>query len=480
MPLTYLFYDIESSGLNKAFDQVLQFAAIRTDLALNEIGRTSFLVQPSIDVIPAPQASVTHHIGVGQGQAAEYNEYQAVRKIHQMLNQSGTISLGYNTLGFDDEFLRFSFWRHLLAPYTHQYNNQCGRMDIYPMTLFYALYKPDILSWPERDGCRSLKLEDLSATNQLAQGTAHDALVDVQATITLAKKLHQDSSMWCYLCGLFDKKIEQQHLSKLPILLQTDVCAYPVGLMILGKFGTQAQYQAPVLGLGQHLHYRNQTCWLRLDQPELTGTHVDDIASTTWVVRKKAAEPGFILPYTSHYTKHIDTARQQVIKENLHWCQHNSAILDKISQYYLDDTYTQVPEADTAAQLYQVGFPSSTDQQACQDFHLVPPEQKLAILARIDHPVLREIGIRLLGKWIPEQLGATEREQFQEYISAIWQANPDNAMVDYRRQPRLTVLEAQQSINALQQADGMSQQQQALLIELADYLKSMQRMQSNT
>jgi len=198
------------------------------------------------------------------------------------------------------------------------------------------------------------------------------------------------------------------------------------------------------------------------------------------VMRKKAAEPGFILPYTSHYTKHIDTARQQVIKENLYWCQHNGAMMDKIAQYHLDDTYTQVLEADPAAQLYQVGFPSRTDQQACQDFHLVPPENKLAVLAQIDHPVLREIGIRLLGKWMPEQLGTTEREQFQEYISAIWQAQPDNAMKDYQRQPRLTVLEAQQSINALQQANDMSKQQQAVLIELADYLKLMQRVKNNT
>jgi len=39
MKKTYLFYDTETTGLNKSFDQVLQFAAIRTDLDLNEIER---------------------------------------------------------------------------------------------------------------------------------------------------------------------------------------------------------------------------------------------------------------------------------------------------------------------------------------------------------------------------------------------------------------------------------------------------------
>ena len=37
MAETYLFYDIETTGLNRAFDQVLEFAAIRTDCDLNEL-----------------------------------------------------------------------------------------------------------------------------------------------------------------------------------------------------------------------------------------------------------------------------------------------------------------------------------------------------------------------------------------------------------------------------------------------------------
>ena len=474
MQSTYLFYDIESSGLHKAFDQVLQFAAIRTDMDLNEIARTSFLVRPSVDVIPNPHATITHHVGIAQGQSATLNEYQAIMQIHEMLNQPGTISLGYNTLSFDDEFLRFSFWRHLLTPYTHQYANQCRRMDIYPMTLFYALYKPDVMSWPERDGRRSLKLEDLSAANQLATGPAHDALVDVQATIALAKILHKDRRMWHYLSGLFDKQTEQQHLGKLPVLLQTAVRSYPIGLMVLGKFGTQAHYQAPVLHLGSHQHYRNQTCWLRLDQPELASTHVDDIAATTWVMRKKAAEPGFVLPYTPHYSYHIDTQRQQVIEDNIRWCQQNKVMLDQIAQYHLDDTYTPVPEADTAAQLYQAGFPSSADQRACQAFHQAPAAKKMAALSQIDDPLLREMGIRLMGKYLPEQLSSVEHDQFQEYLAAIWQVTPEQAMVDYRRQPRLTVLEAQQNIGVLQQSGELSDQQKLLLAELKEYVTMMQ------
>ena len=53
---TYLFYDIETTGLNRAFDQILQFASIRTDLTLNELERHHIRVRLRDDVVPSPQS----------------------------------------------------------------------------------------------------------------------------------------------------------------------------------------------------------------------------------------------------------------------------------------------------------------------------------------------------------------------------------------------------------------------------------------
>ncbi|MCK5876896.1 MAG: exodeoxyribonuclease I, partial [Candidatus Marithrix sp.] len=60
----YLFYDLETTGLNKAFDQVLQFAAIRTDIMFNEIERHNIIIKLRPDVIPTPQATITHRISI--------------------------------------------------------------------------------------------------------------------------------------------------------------------------------------------------------------------------------------------------------------------------------------------------------------------------------------------------------------------------------------------------------------------------------
>ena len=93
---SYLFYDIETTGLNKAFDQVLQFAAIRTDLQLNEIERHDLKVKLRPDVIPSPQAILTNRKSPSDFSAGMC-EYEAASEIHRLMNLSETISLGYNT-----------------------------------------------------------------------------------------------------------------------------------------------------------------------------------------------------------------------------------------------------------------------------------------------------------------------------------------------------------------------------------------------
>ena len=112
MANSYLFYDLETTGLNKAFDQIQQCAIKRVDSDFNECESHFFEVRLSPDSIPSAYATITHQISL-QGDAARMPEIEAVKAIHRIFNTPGSISLGYNTLGFDDEFLRFSFYLKL-------------------------------------------------------------------------------------------------------------------------------------------------------------------------------------------------------------------------------------------------------------------------------------------------------------------------------------------------------------------------------
>ena len=257
---TFLFYDIETTGLNKSFDQVIQFAAIRTDLNLQEIERIELLVKLNADTVPSPYAFATHQVALSELEQG-LNETEAMIIIHQWLNVPGTISLGYNTLGFDDEFLRFSFYRNLLTVYTHQYANQCSRMDLYPVVAMYFLYCQDALLWPKLNDEFTLKLAHINAHNALSEGQAHTAIVDVEATLALAKKLMHHKEMWHYICGYFKKTIDKRRCEILPVHIHSQDVAHVCGLLVDGIFGAKHTYHSPVIFLGEHLTYKNQGLW---------------------------------------------------------------------------------------------------------------------------------------------------------------------------------------------------------------------------
>ncbi|MEO7937204.1 MAG: exonuclease domain-containing protein, partial [Burkholderiaceae bacterium] len=54
---TFLWHDYETFGINTRRDRPAQFAAIRTDAELNEIGEPVMLYcQPTTDYLPDPQS----------------------------------------------------------------------------------------------------------------------------------------------------------------------------------------------------------------------------------------------------------------------------------------------------------------------------------------------------------------------------------------------------------------------------------------
>lgn len=453
---TYLFYDIETSGLNKSFDQVLQFAAIRTDLELNELERYEIFVKLNPDVIPSPEATILHQLTFEQLDKGTC-EYEAMRKIHQFFNTPGTITIGYNTLGFDDEFLRFSFYRNLLTPYTHQYANNCSRIDLYPITVMYYLFKPDNISWPKIYNKITLKLEHLCAHNKLADGKAHEAMSDVEATLALARLLKQDEEMWRYVCGYFNKKIDLERLTKLDRPFEE----YRQALLIDGSIGTEKSYQCPVIGLGMHNHYKNQSLWLQLDAPELT--------ESAFVYRKRFGEQPLLLPLSRRFDKYLSDERRQLMAKNIDWLQQNPKIFRDIINHHKEYKYPEVPNIDVDAALYQNGFIKDIEQQMCSRFHSANQQEKVKLIESFINPNLRTQAIRVLGRNYPKLLSGNLKEEFFYYLSKI---KSGENILDYRNEIHLSPKIVLTEIKKLQASSNLSTTNSSLLTKLDNYIKT--------
>lgn len=469
MERTFLFYDIETTGLNKAFDQVLQFAAVRTDEDLNELERHELLVRLNPDVVPSPKAIIVHGLSIEELDKGTC-EAEAIQKIHVLLNTPGTISLGYNTLGFDDEFLRFSFYRNLLPPYNHQYANRCSRMDLYPIATLYFLFHHESIQWPSINGVSTLKLEHLNATNQFAAGNAHDAMVDVLATVELARRFKAETQMWEYALGYFDKETDTARMAKLPIGITIAQQSFREGLLVDGIFGPQQFYQSYVIALGRHNHYKNQTLWLRLDHEDFTALKLEEFLEQTWVINKKPGEAGFLLPPSERFTRHLDEPRKERVNRNRQYLADNAELMLELARHHRDYIHPKIPYLDESAALYQNGFLLPHEIQLCSEFHTRDIDGKIALLNDFSNPCLQTLAVRYIGRLHPEKLPAHFQALYGEYLAKVNTANPDEAMVDYRRHHRLTPQTALLQIKAFQDDAALNKSQQALLASLKKYI----------
>ncbi|MFZ3288867.1 MAG: exodeoxyribonuclease I [Telluria sp.] len=205
---SFLWHDYETFGAQPRRDRPAQFAAIRTDAALNEIGDPIMLYcQPAPDFLPDPQSCLI--TGITPQQCLEWGvpEHKFAATIEAAFSQPGTIGVGYNTIRFDDEVTRFMFWRNLIDPYAREWQNNCGRWDLLDVVRMTYALRPEGIEWPLReDGRPSFKLEHLAKANGLLHEAAHDALSDVRATIALARLIRQRQPKLFDFCLALHKK----------------------------------------------------------------------------------------------------------------------------------------------------------------------------------------------------------------------------------------------------------------------------------
>jgi exodeoxyribonuclease I len=274
---TFLWHDYETFGANARCDRPAQFAAIRTDIALNEIGEPMMIYcQPANDFLPDPQSCLITCITPQDCLKKGVPEYQFAAQVEQALSQPGTVGVGYNTIRFDDEITRFMFWRNLIDPYAREWQNNCGRWDILDVVRTAYALRPDGIVWPKNlDGKPSFKLTDLTAVNGLMHDSAHDALSDVRATIALARLIRDKQPRLFDFCFKLHKKNAVAQELGLPTAVQS---AKPF-LHISGMFPAERGCLAVMWPLAMHPTNKNELiAWdLACDPRELASLNADEI-----------------------------------------------------------------------------------------------------------------------------------------------------------------------------------------------------------
>lgn len=205
---SFFFYDLETSGLNPREDRVMQFAGQRTDLNFTPISEpVNILVKMGSDTLPSPSAIMVTKITPQDTLRDGISEAEFCKFITEEIFVPNTVALGYNTVRFDDEFMRATLWRNFYDAYEWEWKDGRSRWDMLDVVRLVRALRPEGINWPfTEDGQPTNRLELLTKLNGLSHEHAHDALSDVYATIAVAKMLKEKQpKMFEYLFKMREK-----------------------------------------------------------------------------------------------------------------------------------------------------------------------------------------------------------------------------------------------------------------------------------
>jgi exodeoxyribonuclease-1 len=424
---TFLWHDYETFGIDPRSDRPAQFAAIRTDAELNEIGAAVMTYcQPAPDYLPDPQSclitGITPQLCLERG----VPEYQFASEIEQAFSQPGTIGVGYNTIRFDDEFTRFLLWRNLADPYAREWQNNCGRWDLLDVVRTTYALRPEGIVWPTKeDGRPSFRLEHLSAANGLAHAAAHDALSDVRATIALAQLIRQHQPRLFDFCFTLHKKDA--------VAEQISLHAPRPFLHVSGMVPAERGCLMLAWPLAQHPTNKNEVIvWdLAFDPAELFELDAASIRTRMFTAAAALPEGVSRLPI-----KTIHLNKSPVVINNLNTLTPAMAErwgMDIAAGLQYASCFANAPDmraiwcdvfqrpatgaVDVDADLYG-GFVGNNDRRVLNRLRKLTPEQLAQDQTGFDDPRLEEMLFRYRARNFPAALNESEAQRWHEHCAA--------------------------------------------------------------
>lgn len=426
MAASFFFYDLETSGFDPRTQRIMQFAGQRTDMHLKPIGEPyNVLIKITPDTVPDPDAILVTGITPQSTLADGVTEAEFLKLFFDEMCVADTIFLGYNTVRFDDEFMRFLLYRNFYDAYEWQWQDGCSRWDLLDIVRMTRALRPDGIEWPfGSDGRPTNRLELLTKLNKLDHFNAHDALSDVHATIAVAKLIQdKQPDLFHYLLKMRDKKEVKK------LVEQGQPFVYSSG-----KYPSEFEKTAVVYGLASHPRKQGALVYdLRHDPDEFVALSPQQLVER-WKWTKDETAPKRLPVKTMQFNRCpavaplgvLDEASQKRIKIDLKVVQQNLAklkraeglvdklllaldIMDKEQQTRFVDV---APNVD--GQLYD-GFLGDEDKKVARAIRAAEPDQLDEWAEKLHDPRLKELLPLYKARNYPAKLTTEERQTWEAF-----------------------------------------------------------------
>lgn len=411
--MPYVFYDTETTGTETAFDQILQFGAIRTDDSFNEVETLNQRCRLSPHVVPSPVALLVTGVSAEQLSNQNQSHYDFIRSVQTTLREWGPACfIGYNSVNFDEQILRQSLYKTLGDVFlTNTQGNTRG--DIMRMVHAAAVYAPNALAIPISDtGKQVFKLDQLAPANGIDHGQAHDALADVRATIEIARLLRDRApEVWERCLRATNPNAAKDMLQEEAYVSVNDNFFGKNYTWLVTYAGTNPDYDKQVAVFD--LAYRPED-YLDLDVPDL----INVMNRTPKAIRtvKTNAQPT-IMPAGMHpdtggasrFSPEELSRRARVIAEAPDF---QRRVGEALAQRFPEEEASEHVEK----RIYD-GFPTPADKERMTRFHQADWPKRMEIAQEIEDPRYQELALRLIHAERPEALPEDLRFQYDEWLS---------------------------------------------------------------
>ena len=459
--MNYVFYDTETTGTQTAFDQILQFAAIRTDQEFNELERFNIRCRLLPHIVPAPGAlRVTGVTPTMLTDPDLPSHYEAIQKIRaQLLAWSPATFVGFNSLDFDEVLLRQAFFQTLHPAYlTNTDGNR--RSDAMRVAHAASIFAPQSINVPKDDrGRETFRLERLAPANGFDHEDAHEAMADVEATIHMARLIrHRDPAIWETLDSATTKNAVKDVVAEHSTFVLTERYFGRTYSWLVTPCGQNPEYDAQLAVFDL---YYDPDDYRQLSTEDLVGV----LSVSPKVIRslRTNAQP-IIMP--------ADAAPQSVkalaippdeLTRRAAIIQSDKDFRDRVGHAQALRFADETPSPYIEARIYD-GFPSNADQALMAQFHMEEWPDRVALADRIEDDRVQEFARRLIYFERPDLLSAQKRAELD-----AWRTT--RVLADDQDVPWMTVQKAlQETDDLMQNAVG---DDATLLSDLKDFLRTL-------
>ena len=414
----FVFYDFETSSSNKYWGQIIQIGAILTNDNLEELDRFDARCRLSPGIIAECMALIVNKSTPKMLKSSNLSHYEMIRQFVDTLKKWGKATyIGFNSIEFDEEFLRCTLFQTLEYPYITSTNGNT-RGDVLSLARAANLYYPGTLKNSiNAKGNAVYKLDNLAPLNNIEHGdAAHSAIGDVIATVGVAKLIAKKAPNVWKASMLTMDKTQSLELIKKELFFCTNEYFYGKSRPYVQSFICQhPQYQWPLCFDLKH----DPNPYLAMSIQELTAAMKKQPKFIRTVRHNK--HPVIMNPsYGEKFDEYkmIGTAKLQKRAELLRKDKEFAEKIVLIKRSEVEEKEQSKSQEDVYhEESIYAKFTTTEDNKIMPEFHSADWDKKLSILSKFKDERLQYFGKKLLYMEKPEMLSKTDYNKIHKDVA---------------------------------------------------------------